>query len=644
MGVRGLLAFLRDTTGGATSVRFSVPEGESLKPSLIVDGNALVHQVSRTCADSVQRLSQASSAFVSQLALVFTVTVLFDGPLPQWKYQQRIEREREKIAKMDRDYYDSILSPLSLIACIQSLSAVSANGATFTVLVAEGEADLAITELARSQDAYISSSDSDFYIHTCRGYFPLEGLSIGLDGSVSASLWTFEIAAKQLGIHTEMLPVLAYVAGCDYTVDEKQWQIVHTRNSAGASAGPRRIRAFANHLKPYTKLIDGINSLLPKSSSPKPEDEGSNDALITEVMAIADLFTGRYGVSKTCPISKFPPLPCTSLFPYSPTIAAAVKSHKFVEILNGAFWCQSIVEDLSRSPAWEISRPIRRKMYSVLGMQSVGEYIRRGLEFRVEHVSSLPVETAATTTATTASSTFENVLEVYKSVLEFPPNAPSVKPEFLPVVAAIRYLAEQWKDTQFQLKNFEVVALLCMAIQATSQSKASSLSSSTTPPTPPPATTSTTRSKQTSHLLASLETILFSAWLLHQSLTPTDTTNTSAELDFQYSHWRILDISLFCTCLMQAKTGHGPQFLLTPDEIDDFKVLSRVCMDAGNILEVVEYGDLDVRVSTSSVVKKKKKRDGSSGGGGGKGVKKTRGKASTPVIDGQNFFALLGNE
>ncbi|KAI9333317.1 hypothetical protein BDR26DRAFT_868556, partial [Obelidium mucronatum] len=528
MGVRGLLAFLKDTAGGSSTLCFS-PNSEPqtasspLKESLIIDGNALVHHIAKAtpeCSDSIPVLARAVTAFAAQLANIFNLTVLFDGPLPKWKYQQRIEREREKIAKLEREYYDGILSPLSLIACMQSLCARQAENG-FTVRVAEGEADLAITELSRSQNAYISSSDSDFYIHSCRGYFPLDGLSVAPDGSVVAVVWTYDVVAKQLGIHVDMLPLLAYVAGCDYTLDERQWQIVNSRLCSGTTAA-RRIRAIANHLKPYDNLQDGINSLLPKPSSPT-QAPTNNDAFIAEVTAIADLFTGRYGTANTCPVTRYPPLPCTSTFPYTATISSALKSHKFVEIQNGVFWCQSLIEDLSRSPAWEVSRPIRRKMYHILEIPSVAEYIRRNLEFRVEHVSALAVETTATPTTAnvTAIPSYleDSVVDAYISVmgLSVTPKFSSLNQVYTPLVCSIRYLSEQWKDTAFQLKNFELVALLCMAIQSLSAASNSAASTTTTTTIPSPS-----RSKQTSHLLASLETILFSAWLLHQSLTPTN--------------------------------------------------------------------------------------------------------------------------
>ncbi|KAJ3074879.1 hypothetical protein HDU98_009949 [Podochytrium sp. JEL0797] len=624
MGVHGLSTFLRDQTGGATTVTFSRPTDPSSKQYLIVDGNALVHIISQSSPiDSIPTLTAAVLDFVTHLAHVFHLTVYFDGPLPKWKHQQRMTREKEKIVKLEREYRDSILSPLSLIGCIQTLCAATQTtpNAEFCVRVAEGEADLAITHLARLQNAYISSLDSDFFIHTCRGYLPLDGLSASpVDGTVSAAFWSYSVAAKQLGIHPTVLPLLAYVMGCDYTINEREWVNMNVRLGTATGSVQKRIRTTAAHLKPFQTLQEGIESLLPKNAA--REDQ---EAVEAELWAIANLFTGKEAVAGS--LDRFPALPFpSSRFAYVPTIAEARKSHKFVEILNSAFWCQCLVEDLTRSPAWEVSRPIRRKLYHLLGLNTVGEYIRRGSEFRVEHVDSI---------AFPHSSLITDPLEVYKSVMDA--STVQVPTTHLPLIASIRYLAQQWKDTPFQLKNFEVVALLCMSLH---YHRGNSLNTSASPPnTPPPPTATSARSKQTMHLLASLETILFSAWLVAQAATAgCDSTATLESVAFEHAHWNTLDADRYGVCLMQAKTGRGPQFLLGEEGVREFEGLYAACLDGGGVVEVVDYGSLKAGGGGEKKVKKKK-RDVAMGGV--KSGKKGKVVAGLSKAD-QNIFSFLG--
>ncbi|ORY37779.1 hypothetical protein BCR33DRAFT_854540 [Rhizoclosmatium globosum] len=615
MGIRGLSGFLSNATGGATPIALPVQvqvQLETQKPSLIVDGNALVHNKFVGSTESGPALARSVAAFAAKLARVFALTILFDGPLPKWKYQQRLEREKEKIAKIAIDLTDHILSPLTLIACIQSLK----QQTEFTVVVAEGEADLAITELARAQDAFISSGDSDFFVHTCRGYLPLDGISVREDGSVSGMLWTNEVVAKVLGIQIEVLPVLAYIAGCDYTIDEKQWQLINSRLGTGHGPGAKRIRAFATHLKPFTTVPDAINSLRPKDSDPT-----EYESLIAEVTAITDLFVGNFGI---CPNSRFPPLPCTPEYPPS-VIRTSEKSHKFVEILNGAFWCQSIVEDVSRAPAWELSRPIRRRMYHVLGMQSVGEYIRRASDFRIEYVTALDPSPASDDPST-----------LYNTIMEFNVSADlfPISTQYLPFTASLRFLITNLNNTNNPLKNFELVALICMAIRS-SQPPPPYLSTA-----PKPVSTSQSRSKQTTHLLATLEATLFSAWLVQQAV--------SNNVALEHAHWQVLDSNLYSQFLMQAKIGQSPRVLLNADELEEFSKIWMACVSgdgASMIDEVVTFtrewslspeAEVADQVDGAIKNKAKKKRDASKGRGGG--AKKGK------VPDLQNLFSILADE
>ncbi|KAI8616311.1 XPG domain containing-domain-containing protein [Chytriomyces sp. MP71] len=605
MGVRGLSAFLRDQ-GGAMPVQFSPASASDT--NLIVDGNSLVHHIYKPSQLSPPALATSILSFAQSLCATFRLTIVFDGPLPRWKFAQRLSREGDKLEKVSANLTQEILSPLSLIACIQTLC-FNQNKFGFTVVVAEGEADLTITSLARQQNAFVSSYDSDFFIHVCRGYLPLDGISFQPDGIVAAQVWTFQQVATQLNLAPELLPILAYAAGCDYTLDEKQWTNVNIRLGSNSGAWSKRIRTIAAHLRRAGPLADAIESLVPNSFDDR-------DAILSEVKTIVDIFRGEISVSGSV---SYASLPSSAPFPFETTIQSGFKSHKFVEMQNGSFWCQSIIEDLSRSPAWEASRPIRRRLYSLLNIGSVGEYMRRAMAFRVEHVTAIPLE-----------GTPRTPLSIYNCVMgNLVPDTLDLQP-MLPLILSLKFLAEAWKETPFQLKNFEVVAVICMAVKSLSErSKAVvPLQVMTSPLSPLPAIA---RSKPVTHLLACLETILFSSWLAWQAAF---NESSPESLEVEHAHWKLFDTSTFNHFLTQAKTGRGPQFLLSEAQLADFTTVWEAVNVGDCILEIVDYGGGKNPANAGGPMRRKKKRD----------VGSTVGKKSKKSSECDNFFSVLGNE
>ncbi|KAI8843856.1 hypothetical protein BJ741DRAFT_589421 [Chytriomyces cf. hyalinus JEL632] len=638
MGVRGLSAYVRDTTGVSTPTQFISQNPRA--NALVVDGNSLVHQQQR-CAEGVLAapvLAERVVAFAKGLALVFSVTVVFDGPLPQWKQAQRVERESEKLNRLSVNNSNGVnsttdlVSPLALVACIQALCLSS----SVSVSVAEGEADLHITRTARALDALVASLDSDFLVHACRGYLPLDSIAILHDGSVCAQLWTKDMVAKRLNLDSEVLPVLAYVAGCDYTRDEKQWMAVNARLGSNSGIWRKRIRIIATHLQQAATLSEAIQSLVPQSYADR-------DIVIDEIQMIADIFRGNLSDEMS---ARYPPLPPTI---HDEAIRLGRKSHKFAEIQNGIFWCQCIVEDLSRSAAWEVCRPIRRRLYAFLGVPTVGEYIRRNSEFRIEHVPAISLETGADPA---------DPLSLYACIMGGWADSKAISAEsmtLLPLISSLRFLAEAWKDTSFHLKNFEVVAIICMAVRSLSVHKiqTDSVTAAATAPTTAsfptmPPMPAMMRSKATTHLLACLETITFTSWLAWQAVySGSLEENDPAKKSVEYAHWHMFDTSTFNAFLSQAKTGRGPQLLLSESEMVQYQVVWDAVNVADCVLEIVEYGVGDLCLGAAGgPVRRKKKRDPS-------GMRKTgatKSVASLLLSSGEktaedgNMFSVLADE
>ncbi|KAJ3208903.1 hypothetical protein HDU83_007753 [Entophlyctis luteolus] len=571
MGIPGLSSLVRDTTGGATPLKLAASSGAGL----IIDGNALVHSVAVVPDPSVPAVVLRIVSLAESLASVCApLFIVFDGPLPKWKHSQRFDREKDKLAKVRRGAGPGdVLSPLALLASIQSLAAASAAGAGFQVVVANGEADLEITALARLHNAYIAGGDSDFLVHRSRGYIPLETLAFtpaapatattpATTATVSGKVWTYERVAAGVGLPVTFMPLLAAIAGCDYCLHDR-WRKVRVIGSIG-KGGNDRIKSLITYLRGFKTLPTAIDSVIAKTGGKNLPDTASFTA---EIYAIIDIFTT--GGSTTSPeLSKYiqdtyPPLSSTPKLSFDQDFKAGVKSHKLFEAANGDFWCQAIIEDLAKRPVWEASRSIRKHLYSILGLELVAEHGRRALEFVIEKVESVPLPAPSTPGDLSATNSYVAALGCQDLDLAAFPRV------YVPIVCAVKYVIALHQATPTQQpRDFEIEALLCAAISRMSSPRpveeGESESSETPAADAAPAEAAVAPaaavkpapiprpSKPMVHLLASLETVLLSALLLWQAL---DTTEKDAA--FEQAHWQCLDGGKFATFMLAGRAGNG---------------------------------------------------------------------------------------
>ena len=167
------------------------PDQPFIPQKIIVDGNSFMHHCAKNVnwagGSSYSTLENAASLIAQRFLQLFTsefVLFIFDGPLPSWKVQHRIQREQHKINlaksiladvfnRRNPSIETSLISPLCISVTIYALRKQGCR-----VLFADGEADLLIAEKAREmQDACVISTDSDFAIHNLGvngGYIPFE--------------------------------------------------------------------------------------------------------------------------------------------------------------------------------------------------------------------------------------------------------------------------------------------------------------------------------------------------------------------------------------------------------------------------------------------------------------------------------------
>ena len=244
MGVRGLHSLLRSQSlpSIAEHVELSAENPRSL---LLVDGNAFVHWFALEIlgpAPSINTnyrlLSEHVSAWVTRCDTANVDCVfVFDGITEPTKLLCRIERLAKQATHVHTVLSTLLLTnkgsddshatlhlqstpPMLAISCVVQALHGHQN---CRALYADGEADAAIVQVAITLNAIaILSNDTDMLIFDTGnvGYIPFWAFGFAEDGSLCAFIVRRVRVAAILGIPPDYLPLLAALAGNDFT-DER---------------------------------------------------------------------------------------------------------------------------------------------------------------------------------------------------------------------------------------------------------------------------------------------------------------------------------------------------------------------------------------------------------------------------------------
>ena len=245
MGVRGLHSLLRSLSLPSIAEHIELSAENSKRNLLVVDGNAFVHWFALEVlgpAPSINTnyrlLSEHVSAWVTRCDIANVDCVfVFDGITEPAKLFCRIERLAKQATHVHTVLSTLLLTnkgsdsnratlhlqstpPLLAIACVVQALRGHDN---CRALYADGEADAAIVEVAIALDAIaVLSNDTDMLVFDTGtvGYIPFWAFGFADDGSLCAFIVRRVRVAAILGIPPDYLPLLAALAGNDFT-DER---------------------------------------------------------------------------------------------------------------------------------------------------------------------------------------------------------------------------------------------------------------------------------------------------------------------------------------------------------------------------------------------------------------------------------------
>ncbi|KAJ3299790.1 Protein asteroid 1 [Borealophlyctis nickersoniae] len=417
MGITGLASLVEKAPNTLSEdiswPQLSAPQVAAIQA--VVDGNAFVHFVARQSKWLPAGGHRALSAAVQRWFLELTAAGLapvfvFDGPLPKWKFAERITRDTEKIHRATTVISEvvgsrlasggvgqaaTLLPPLAVSASIDTLRGVGAK-----VLVAEGEADQAVVLLAR-QGSCVLSLDSDFLIHDIDGqsgsgiegcYIPFDTIHISKDPTgrcLRARAYRRARVANFLGISPSLMPALAALVGCD-AVGAAERDMVSRLDPDFARATGRhdRIKIVAKALRSYNGIGDpfrAIENMLDAVPDKRLASEQRVALLNTLHFAVSQY--ARYDTPAT-----LAPLDTQHQF-IRALMVNGQYSHKLVEVAQARlFWCSPYLEDTARASAWDLSRNIRSWVYAIVAWSTCASKNSRNGYLAGEAETGVPFE------------------------------------------------------------------------------------------------------------------------------------------------------------------------------------------------------------------------------------------------------------
>ncbi|TPX60268.1 hypothetical protein SpCBS45565_g07565 [Spizellomyces sp. 'palustris'] len=695
MGVTGLASYvqqLQPSPGeplkwqlGPASV-----DKEDASQVVFVDGNSYAHHVAKEIS-----LVQGAKVLGKHVDIFkragFCLTFVFDGVLPVHKIDERIGRDTEKISRISTVMAEvvkrralgatsapsspvaaTLLPPLAIPALMNELREMD-----IPIIVPQGEADVALAQMARTESAPVISLDSDFFVHLLEdpehhlhedvsssslpllGYIPLNTLRVNED-VLYGQLFRRPIVAESLGVCPNLLPALAALVGCDYT--SRRDRASATQEILGAKKGHARIKHVVKLLSDLNDLVNplaAIDMLISRHVS-----DGSAIELGAELKFAVTQYIGQN--EKTHPIPPAASATITMLY------RTGGFNHKLVEVATQRiFWCSPFLEDIGRAAAWEVARPLRRWAYALISWSTeqgrekqpdsrslwealpvdeqlwvdyvrgdllVKEYLRRGERLVAENVKPVAwEELKGLSVSVTGNDSKHNLLNLSDSAREAmhlrilksdTDKIRSLPVGIRPLAISVRSMISELFARGQPLANYELVALVSAGLVSYLRAQPES-----SLPKPTNMATGSASTPLTLHRLAQMEVFLFSSLIIAQSLLHP----LIHQHDFLTGHWTCLDGQEFHRCIELAKGGAEHVRLLCGDgheQADEHRLgLYRQVFEA--VVEGLEESVERVMSYGGGSGKKKKKRIKT------KGIEKTVGQGSLRASS--NLFDVLSS-
>jgi hypothetical protein len=367
------------------------------------------------------------------------VLFVFDGILPDYKVNQRHERNQNLI-DLQAEYYeqiktgvfngcDTLLPPFALFCLIHTLVK---NG--IETVLAQEDADYAISKLAKKRNAIVISQDSDFFMYNIKGYIPITSLEWKQD-HITGTVYSRSHIASLFGIRVEYLPIMAVLGGCDHFSNNDlldffraNYRLFHEKT---------RINERYNWIIELLQSLDSDAKLVVEEVCEllEPEWKDKIHKILLESLDQYHLL----GDDKVKLLS----FKNSYIEDINFLVESLMIHPKILEMIDCCFWCRPIFEDPAFS-GYEISLFIRMLTYRLICPgKCLIEHYQNGNNMTSKSISGVAVDLIK---CATIGLDDVNILQIS--------NLQDL------IVIALRYYAYTKKEVGSSLCNYELVGLL----------------------------------------------------------------------------------------------------------------------------------------------------------------------------------------
>ena len=371
MGIRGLFTYIHNNNSFWINISQMIDENKRSdgRPSkIIIDGPNLANQLHKLgdfdslYGGQYQEYYETVRGFLEAVINTgFTPIVVLEETMEERKRETILIRRVEKLKELDRCVHEgSIISKLPRMGYIIFTQAVL--DLKIERVSCDSEADPVIAALASSLNAYIMSSDSDFFFTCIPGVFSVDFLSWP-DGVLTGSCYHLEYFLEYHRLQLWMVPFVVMMLRNDFIPEWLFQEIEYVREKAIEHLGGRnkiwRVLQMIGSFRSEKKVLEYFESRLSQKAWRKFQDcydSAVSSYLCPNSLVRIDPSLPHYGLEYRN-VREKSDLSLDSLLRVAWAWGAVIHRETLAQCNN---------EDFQRDPATNCSLSVRQYLYSFI--------------------------------------------------------------------------------------------------------------------------------------------------------------------------------------------------------------------------------------------------------------------------------------
>jgi len=256
-------------------------------------------------------------------------------------------------------------SPIELTTYIQYIIYRSKENNKLEVRFETKEADNSIARLAKKENGYVISSDSDFYIYDIPGFIDYK--SININQGITFELYTIDLLENYLGFSRDLFPLFATLIGNDFIYPKYRSivKLIKDFNINNDSIDNSKYE-FIENLKLYIQAHAKINKDTLIDEILKYVSENEEEEIYKEFKDCMIKSLNHYNIENN---NENEPIRIGKNILKS-YYNGNIHSKLLNVIQNKSYMCNQYFEVINEGNCWDITDKLRIKMYKYLIMRN----------------------------------------------------------------------------------------------------------------------------------------------------------------------------------------------------------------------------------------------------------------------------------